>query len=65
MQEPEYNIINNDKKDALELDTEVKVENLVVYPIKSCGGFGATIWPLSNSGELCCLSSNFCSLHRL
>lgn len=52
MQEPEYNIINNDKKDALELDTEVKVENLVVYPIKSCGGFGATIWPLSNSGLL-------------
>lgn len=39
---------------ALELDTKIKVENLVVYPIKSCGGFSANVWPLSNSGELGC-----------
>lgn len=37
---------------ALELDTKIKVENLVVYPIKSCGGFSANVWPLSNSGLL-------------
>ena len=53
-QESEYNITSNDK-DVLELDTKIKVENLVIYPIKSCGGFGSNIWPLSNSGELCLL----------
>lgn len=64
-QEPEHGVINNEKKGVLEVDTKIKVENLVIYPIKSCGGFSANIWPLSNSGELCCLSSNLCSLHKL
>lgn len=30
---------------------EVKVEKLVIYPVKSCGGFSANVWPLSNSGK--------------
>ncbi|KAG0579095.1 hypothetical protein KC19_4G072700 [Ceratodon purpureus] len=50
-QESEYDITSNDK-DALKSETSIKVENLVVYPIKSCGGFSANIWPLSNSGLL-------------
>lgn len=63
-QELKYNILNNNK-DISELDTKIKVENLVVYPIKSCGGFSVNIWPLSNSGELRCMSSIFYFLHKL
>lgn len=43
---------NGDKNDSLGLDTKIKVENLVIYPIKSCGGFSANVWPLSDCGLL-------------
>lgn len=49
---------NGDKNDSLGLDTKIKVENLVIYPIKSCGGFSANVWPLSDCGELWLLSNN-------
>lgn len=39
---------------VLELDIKIKVENLVVYLIKFCGGFSVNVWLFSNFGEFGC-----------
>ena len=33
------------------LDTGYYLKSVTIYPIKSCGGFGARSWPLSNNGN--------------
>ncbi|WJX49485.1 Molybdenum cofactor sulfurase [Trifolium repens] len=34
------------------LDTYYYLKSITIYPIKSCGGFSAKSWPLSNNGSL-------------
>ncbi|PNY07466.1 molybdenum cofactor sulfurase-like protein, partial [Trifolium pratense] len=34
------------------LDTCYYLKSITIYPIKSCGGFSARSWPLSNNGSL-------------
>jgi hypothetical protein len=38
------------------LDTCYYLKSITIYPIKSCGGFSAKSWPLSNNGN----NINFC-----
>lgn len=58
----DYNLkcifINGDKNDSLGLDIKIKVENLVIYLIKFCGGFSVNVWLFSDCGELWLLFNN-------